>query len=216
MAVKAGAKMILLDDGMQHRRLSRDLDIVVMDAQDPYGLGYFLPRGLLREGAKSLSRAHMIVLNHVESTEQFKAAMALVRQHSTAPIVGARANVVRIFDFKGEKIESLINKKVGIFSGIAHPEYFKKTVEGQGAVVVAQHTVSDHCDFDPLELEKFSKQCLDLEVDLLLCTEKDQVRFTDGLTLTLPVAWLQIELSIVENVEMWNAFITKAKTDVMR
>ncbi|MBA3603951.1 MAG: tetraacyldisaccharide 4'-kinase [Parachlamydiaceae bacterium] len=216
MAVKAGAKMILLDDGMQHRRLSRDLDVVVMDVHDPYGLGYFLPRGFLREGAESLSRAHMIVLNHVESTEQFEAAKALVRKHSVAPVVGARANVTKIFDFKGEKIESLVNKKVGIFCGIAHPEYFKKTVEGQGAIVLAQHNVSDHCDFDLIELEKFSKHCLELEVDLLLCTEKDRVRFTDGLTLTLPVAWLQIELSIVENLETWKAFIIKAKSDVMR
>lgn len=216
MAVKAGAKIILLDDGMQHRRLSRDLDIVVMDVHDPYGLGYFLPRGFLREGAESLSRAHLIVLNHVESPEQFEKAKALVQRHSSAPVVGARSNVGQIFDFKGEKIESLINKKIGIFCGIAHPEYFKKTVEGQGATVLAQHIVPDHCDFDSLELEKFSKQCLELGADLLICTEKDRVRFNEVLALALPVAWLQIELSIVEGLEIWKAFISKAKSDVMR
>lgn len=216
MAVKAGAKLILLDDGMQHRRLSRDLDIVVMDAHDPDGLGYFLPRGFLREGLHTLSRAHLIVLNHIDNSEQFEAAKALVRVHSAAPVVGMRANVGTVFDFKGKKIESLVNKKIGIFCGIARPEYFKKTVEEQGATVLAQYIVSDHRDFDSFELEKFSQHCSELGVDLLLCTEKDRVRFSEVFTLTLPIAWLQIELSIVEGLDLWEAFILKAKSDVMR
>ena len=110
----------------------------------------------------------------------------------------------------------MVNKKIGVFCGIAHPEYFIETVEGQGAKVIAQHIVSDHQDFDLVELDNFSNSCLELGVDLLLCTEKDRVRFAESLTLTLPVAWMQIELSIVEGVEEWKTFIHKAKSDVLR
>lgn len=216
MAAKAGAKMIILDDGMQHRRLSRDLDVVVMDASDLFGQGYYLPRGFLREGVESLSRAHLIVLNHVESREQFVDAKAQIAQYSAAPVVGTRMRVSNIFDFKGEKIESLLNKKIGIFCGIARPEYFEKTVENLGGEVVGQYFVSDHCDFDSFALDSFSKHCQSLGAELLLCTEKDRVKFTEPVSLSLPLAWLQIELSIVEGADAWKTFINKAKSDVMR
>ena len=71
MAAKAGAQLILLDDGMQHRRLARDFDLVVLDSYDPFGQGYFLPRGFLREGMQSLSRADLIILNHVYDHAKF-------------------------------------------------------------------------------------------------------------------------------------------------
>ena len=71
MAAKAGVKLILLDDGMQHRWLARDFEVVVMDAFDPFGQGYFLPRGLYAEGLKSLVRADLIILNHVYDHDYF-------------------------------------------------------------------------------------------------------------------------------------------------
>lgn len=216
MAAKAGAKMIILDDGMQHRRLSRDLDIVVMDASDLFGQGYYLPRGFLREGVESLARAHLIILNHTESEAQFVEAKAQIARYSAAPLVGTRMQVSNIIDFKGEKIDSLLNKKIGIFCGIARPEYFEKTVKNQGGEVLDHYFVSDHCDFDPSALESFSKRCESLGVELLLCTEKDRVKFTEPLSLSLPVAWLQIELSIVEGADVWKAFVNKARSDIIR
>lgn len=216
MAAKAGAKLILLDDGMQHRRLSRDLDIVVMDAGDLFGQGYHLPRGFLREDAHSLSRVHLIVLNHVTSREQFAEAKAQIARYTAAPVVGTHLQVSNIFDFEGQKIDTLLNKKVGVFCGIANPEYFKKTVEGLGAKVIANYCVSDHQHFESATLENFSKNCQQEGAELLICTEKDRVKFSGPLALSLPVAWLQIELSIVEGKDLWDAFISKAKSDVIR
>lgn len=216
MAAKAGVKLIILDDGMQHRRLYRDLDVVVMDARDLFGQGYFLPRGFLRESAQSLSRANLIMLNHIETAEQFIAAKAQIACYSKAPVVGARLHVSNIFDFKGEKIESLVNKKVGIFCGIANPDYFEKSVENQGAQIIGKCIVSDHCAFDTSNLEKFAKHCKGLGAELLLCTEKDRVKFGDTLNLTLPTAWLKVELSIVEGAEVWQSFINQAKSDILR
>ncbi|MBA3237319.1 MAG: tetraacyldisaccharide 4'-kinase [Parachlamydiaceae bacterium] len=216
MASKAGAKLIILDDGMQHRRLSRDLDIVVMDATDLFGQGHFLPRGFLRESIGSLSRANLIILNHIETSEQFATAKAQVSCYSKAPVIGARLHVSNIFDFKGEKIETLVNKKVGIFCGIANPEYFAQSVENQGAKIMGKCTISDHCTFEPLALDKFANYCKGLGAELLLCTEKDRVKFGETLNLALPVAWLQVELSIVEGAEVWQTFLNRAKSDILR
>ena len=74
MALKAGAKMILLDDGMQHRRLARHFDVTVIDAMNPFGHGHMIPRGLLREPPESLSRAHFIVLTHVKDEAHYREA----------------------------------------------------------------------------------------------------------------------------------------------
>lgn len=216
MAAKAGAKLILLDDGMQHRRLSRDLDIVVMDSKDLFGHGYFLPRGFLRESVRSLSRANLIILNHIETSEQFIAAKAQFACYSKAPVVGARLQVSDIFDFKGEKIETLVHKKVGIFCGIANPEYFAQSVENQGAKIIGKCITSDHCAIDQLALDKFAKHCKGLGAELLLCTEKDRVKFGETLNLTLPVAWLKVELTIVEGADVWQTFVNKAKSDILR
>lgn len=216
MAAKAGVKVILLDDGMQHRQLSRDLDIVVMDIKDLFGQGYYLPRGFMREGPDSLARAHLVLLNHVESHEQFVAAKDEVAKYTHAPVVGTRLIVRDVIDFKGDKIESLLNKKVGVFCGIARPEYFVQTIEAEGATVVGEYFVSDHRDFDHVRLEIFAKQCLEQGAELLICTEKDRVKFTEPLLVSLPLAWLQIELSIVEEGEAWTTFINKAKNDVIR
>jgi len=216
MAAKAGAKLILLDDGMQHRRLSRDLDVVVMDSRDLFGQGYFIPRGFLRESPSSLARAHLIVLNHIETTEQFVEAKAQIEKFSFAPVVGARMHVTHIYTFKEEVIPSIENKSVGIFCGIAHPEYFEQTVIGQGAQIIDRYIVPDHRDFDPFVLESFAKRCKEQGAEILLCTEKDRVRFLDNFSLSLPVAWLQIELSIVEGNEIWEEFIEQAKRDMLR
>ena len=136
MAAKAGVKLILLDDGMQHRRLARDLEIVVMDAIDPFGQGYFLPRGLLREGKKSLARADIIILNHVKTHDQYASIRRQIADYTTAPVVGTTTEIIKILDLQDHPLPSLNGKLVGIFSGIAHPDYFANTLKEQGVTFV--------------------------------------------------------------------------------
>jgi tetraacyldisaccharide 4'-kinase len=214
MAAKAGAKMIIMDDGMQHRHLARDFEIVVMNARDLFGQGYFLPRGFLRERRSSLKRADLIVLNHAESTEIYDACQSQIAQYSKAPIVAMQMEVVGVFDFKGEKVESLQGKRVGIFCSIAYPEYFETTVKNQGAEIIARHILADHQHFDLHALDIFAHHCLKQGIEILLCTEKDKVKFTDSFQLCLPTAWLQIELRIQKGESDWQSFISSAKDHV--
>ncbi|MBA3816159.1 MAG: tetraacyldisaccharide 4'-kinase [Parachlamydiaceae bacterium] len=211
MAAKAGAQVILLDDGMQHRRLARDFEVVVMDAGDLYGQGYFLPRGLLREGVKSLARADLIIINHVADANAFADMKVEVQRNSAALVIGTRMEVVDVLDFEGMLISNLQGIKVGIFCGIAHPEYFHNTVSQLGATIVSTLYTADHDSFETEMLKAFAKECLEKGAEMILCTEKDRVKLVDIKGVVLPVAWIKMRLKVIEGNNEWRTFIDRAK-----
>lgn len=209
MASHAGAQILLLDDGMQHRRLARDFEIVVLDALDPFGQGYFLPRGFLRESAASLARADLLVLNHVPTPDYVVSLKQQLASYTTAPIVTTKMVVADIMDFNDQPIKPIQNKQVGIFCGIAKPERFQQTVEQLGAQVVAHHFLPDHMDIDSESLAYFAEECYSKGAEMIVCTEKDRVKFANPVQIKLPIVWLQMRLSIVDGNEHWNALISK-------
>lgn len=216
LAAKAGAQLILLDDGMQHRHLARDFEIVVMDARDPFGQGYFLPRGFLRESVTSLSRANLIVLNHVQDKEKFHAIKNEVSKFTEAPLIGTKMEVVEILDLQGRPITNLNEKKVGIFCAIAHPDYFHSTVKDLGPQIVDYEIKPDHLAFTAQELVQFCKRSKEKGADWILCTEKDVVKLDKFVLSELPIAWLKMGLTIVEGEVHWKKFMEKAKKSIRR
>lgn len=216
LAAHYGPHVILLDDGMQHQRLGRDLDIVVMNANDPFGQGHFLPRGLLRESPHALSRANLIIINHVRNTAHYETLKRQLKMYSNAPCIGSRMEIVSLQDLKGNLVSSITGKKVGLFCGIAHPEQFQATVQELGAKTIASRIFSDHQTFNRDELFQFATECKNLGAEMLICTEKDFVKLIDFPDLPLPVIWPQMQLCIVEDKAHWQAFISKAKTILSR
>lgn len=216
MAARAGAQVILLDDGMQHRRLARDLEVVVVDAYDPFGQGYFLPRGFLREGVKSLARADLIILNHIQEPADFELSYQQIRPYTKAPVIGTRMQVTGIYDLAGNPIEGLKGKIVGVFCGIAHPDYFQKTVAQEGAQVISSLIAPDHESCDLASLEKFAIQCKAAGAHYLVCTEKDKVKLNLTDVLALPIVWVKSQLGLIHGESEWNSFIAKAKADITR
>lgn len=214
IAARAGVHLILLDDGMQHRRLARDFEVVVMDTMDLFGQGHYLPRGFLREGVPSLSRADLIILNHVGDKSAFESMKAQMRGYSKALIVGTRMEVVQIETFSKELVPSIRGKKVGIFCGIAHPEYFHKTVSQEGAEIVNSIFTSDHMGLDFPTLESFALRCKEMGAEMLLCTEKDKVKIIDIQKLVLPIAWIKMQLKLIQGEEEWLSFVNRVKSDL--
>lgn len=212
MAARFGAQVILLDDGMQHRKIARDLEVVVLDLLDPFGQGYFLPRGLLREGVDSLARADLIILNHAHDHSRFEAIKRQISQSTSAPVVATEMAVIDVLDLQGKTVGSLQGKKVGIFCGIAHPEYFRKTITEMGANIVGEHFFADHDSLNLNDLQYFGKECLAFGAELLVCTEKDRVKISDPVELCLPIGWVKTKLKVVEGISHWNSFIDRAKT----
>lgn len=215
MAARAGAQLILLDDGMQHRNLARDFDVIVVNALDPFGKGHFLPRGFLRENIHSISRGDIVIVNHVHDLERYATIKEKLKQHTTAPIIATRMNIVNILELSGNIVSSIKDKKIGIFCGIAYPEHFQDMVKKLGADLVAHHYFLDH-EFDLNTLHRFIDECVDKGVELVLCTEKDRVKLLDIAETKLPIAWLQIQLEVVEGKEEWDTFIAKTKVDLFR
>lgn len=214
MAAKAGVHMIILDDAMQHRRLARDFDIVVIDSGDPFGKGYFLPRGFLRDDVKSLSRAHLIVLNHIENKDQYENIKKQLLKYSKAPVVGMNTKVKYFKDLKGHVVVPQAGDTVAMFCTIAHPEYFKKTLENEHLIVDNEYILPDHDVIDVKSLEHFAKKCLKNKNKWLICTEKDCVKLEDSLQLSLPILWVQMELSVTFGQEIWNNFLKVAESKI--
>lgn len=214
LAAKVGAQAIFLDDGMQHRRVARDFDVVVVDVGDPFGLGYYLPRGFLRDDIGSLARAHLIILNHIQDHEQFVNVKMQLKSYSSAPVIGTKGHVIAIRDLKGQEIAMPEEKKVGMFCAIAHPEYFRRTLEQEGFQVMSEYVLADHDTIQNKELEQFAHASLKAGASWLICTEKDRVKLQDDLNLPLPILWVQLDLRIVAGQEEWQNFLKQAEAKI--
>lgn len=210
IAYEMGAKVILLDDGMQHRRLARDLEVVMVDVRNPFGYGYLLPRGLMREHAQGLQRADLIVLNNAENPYQYLQIKQHLKQYSQAPTIGTRLEVKQIYNMQRQPIPSLYGKRVGLFCGIAHPERFQQTVLEHGAQIVHQHFLPDHIAFDRPALLQFIEECHAKGAELLVCTEKDFVKLEIPSKISIPIVWLQMQMCVVNDVSHWHTFVENA------
>lgn len=178
-AVEQGAEVILLDDGFQHRRLHRDLDIVVVDARQPFGNGLQLPLGGLREGPSGLSRADLVVLTHSEglSAEQLEQARVRIGAHNrSVPVVLAHhrpLGVRSVCETALQPPSHIAGLDVFLFCGIASPEGFARTVAGLGAQVTGVMGFGDHHAFAADDLAQVRAEARTAH---LLCTEKDAAK----------------------------------------
>lgn len=211
IAVESGAKIVLLDDGMQHRCLARNLDLVVMNAHDLFGQGFFLPGGFLRDSKKSLSRANLIILNHVRDQQDYESLCKQIASYSSSPVIGTRMVVESWKRSDGIPIEQINGKRVGVFSGIAQPESFHRMIQEKGAHLVAERIFSDHHCFSREDLRKFAEEAKANGAEILLCTEKDQVKIMDLFPMPLPIAWPEMRLSVVFGHEHWDSFLQSIK-----
>ena len=159
-AAAAGADIVVLDDGFQHRRLARDLDLVAIDATDPFGCGHVFPRGLLRERLSGLSRADAAILTRAGSFSPERRAEIRDRLSAACggrlPGVWAEAShaPVAVRDQAGTRhgIDWLDGRRVAAFAGIGNPSAFRKTLTSLGAEVVAFRPYADHHAYAPADL----------------------------------------------------------------
>jgi tetraacyldisaccharide 4'-kinase len=189
---------LLLDDGMQYRSLARDIEIVVIDAKDPFGRRKFLPSGLLRDTPKRLGQASWIVANHIDSTEEYKKLQQELSAYSLAPVIGMKLAVCNLKEVQG--------KKVGVFCALGRPERFLQTVEEIGCNIVDHVFLPDHMPFTAQELNLFATRCREKTAEILLCTEKDWVKLPSFRS-CIPVIALRIELEVVEGHAIWQQML---------
>jgi tetraacyldisaccharide 4'-kinase len=191
LAVQSGAQILLLEDGMQHRRVHRDFEVIVVNSSDLFGKGYFLPRGLLRDSPKCLSRADLVVINGISKLVEVEIAL---RRFTNAPFVW----------MKMESQIDLQNKSVAVFCAIGQPDRFIKTLESCGAHIKAVLFKEDHLPFIEEEINQLA---LTSGAELLVCTEKDYVKLPQNFKYHLPLVSVTAQLSILEGQEVWDSFV---------
>lgn len=189
LAVQQGAEVLILDDGMQYRSLHRDLEIVVMEAEDLFGHGYFLPRGFLRDSPQRLALADLIVINRRAGLRSD--VRPQLASFTEAPLVEVEMRVDA--DLRG--------KRVGVFCALARPERFMHAVRASGAEILATFFKPDHFPFTAEELHAFAKRS---GAELLVCTEKDGVKLPANLSCIRPILPLSASLQFVAGKEQWD------------
>jgi tetraacyldisaccharide 4'-kinase len=196
---KFGAKVLIMDDGFQHRRLQRDLDIVTIDATCPFGYGRLLPAGLLREPITSLKRADAVVITRCDQIlqaelseleaklQQINPNMVIARsihapiciKYSEHFVIPAKAGIHKNNEttdsclHRNNSIEQLKDKKIFAFCGIGNPQAFLGTIKNMGAGIVGSKIYDDHHHYSPDDLSDIYEQARGLKAELILTTQKD-------------------------------------------
>lgn len=184
----ADVDMLIIDDGMQHLALERDLEIVLLDGLNPFGYGHLLPRGLLREPISALKRADLIIITCRNSACIAPSCEAIIKQHTQAPIWKMRFTPIGFFDLLNQPQSIPKGAKVAVACAIAKPDQFVTTLSDYD--IVYTHFLDDHETIDPTavwqEAQKSGATCI-------LCTEKDMVKLkkTD-----IPLYWLKIDVEV--------------------
>jgi tetraacyldisaccharide 4'-kinase len=204
------ADTLLLDDGMQYLDLAHSIDIVLVDSGSPFGTEALLPRGTLREPPKNLRRASYILITKCNGSSN-EALIARIRKYNrTAEIIECTHGPIYLEDvFTRERhpLEYLKDKWVGAISAIAVPEAFEGSLDKLGARVEIRRRFSDHYRFSRKEVEHFMQRCVERDMELIITTEKDAVRFPRPGSIDVPVLFLRIEVEIFKGQEIWDDLI---------
>jgi tetraacyldisaccharide 4'-kinase len=206
-AVALGADVLLLDDGFQHRRLARDLDVVVLDAANPWGNGHCLPAGPNREPRSALGRAGLLWLTHADrATPQALDELRALAARSTgrAPVESRHAPL-DLADGRLERtfpLTDLAGRRVGLLTGVARPGSVRRTVESLGAAVVDAPAFPDHHRFTEAEVVEALRSSEKAGAELLVTTEKDAVRLPAGLAGDPRIRVVRIDVEVLRGDEI--------------
>ncbi|MGL5543273.1 MAG: tetraacyldisaccharide 4'-kinase, partial [Fusobacteriaceae bacterium] len=177
---------VVLDDGFQHRKLKRDRDIVLIDATNPFGWGALLPKGTLREDfKKAASRAGEFIITKADlvSEREVEKIKRYLKQQEKKPVSVAKHGVTSLCDAKGnaKPLFWVAGKRVLLFSGLANPLNFEKTVISLNPQYIERVDFMDHHDFKEKDLEMVRKKAEQIRADFIITTEKDFVKFPKDL-----------------------------------
>jgi tetraacyldisaccharide 4'-kinase len=210
---KQGVEWFVLDDGFQHMQLARDVDIVLVDATNPFGGGHLLPAGRLREPRTALERADIIVITRSERAPAIEAA---IRRDSEAPIFYARTQLDAIRNIAdGRMGGSAPAADVGplfAFCGIGNPTAFLGDLREWGVQIAGHKFFRDHHWFTAQDDAEILREAEAAAARGLICTEKDLYNLHAIYRGRLPVFFCSISMRIDREDEFWQEVMDVART----
>ncbi len=206
-------QVLVLDDAFQHRRIARDLDIVLLDALEPFGFGRLLPRGLLRESPEGLARAQVVGLSRSDAIdaparEQIQQEVArLAPQAASLELVHQPAGWINA---SGDKLplEALRPSPVAAFCGIGNPAGFEHSLRSAGLQVAALQAFPDHHTYTDRDLEVLGDwSCQQVKAAAIVCTRKDLVKIPRERIGKLPLWALSVEIEISSGLARLQSYL---------
>lgn len=199
-AVRRQADILLLDDGFQHLRLERDLDLVLVDAGDPFGGDHLPPLGRLREPPTALARATAVLVTKLppDRPEMFDNLRHRIRAYAPqVPVIGSTLAVSRVrIDDVWQAPGVMAGARVMAFAGLGRPEAFADVLAGAGAEVVGRRWFADHHRYTETELSELATAAQEVGARLVT-TAKDAVKLPPG------TAW-EVEAEVVPVDGSWD------------
>jgi tetraacyldisaccharide 4'-kinase len=172
--LEKGAKVIVMDDGLQHLRLKKDVKIAVL-SQEQLEKGWnLLPRGSLRDIPQALEDVDYIVLHEMETYGEYLDAKLFLKSYQKPLFVGTKPAFLGFFTMDGHRVENV--KKAFLVSGISRPHRFEKIVKEQGVEVIDHYLLDDHGMLSFQELESLLQRAQKRNAFLVM-TEKDAVKY---------------------------------------
>lgn len=206
------ADTLLLDDGLQYLHLKHRLDIVLIDRQAPFGNEFLLPRGTLREPPRNLRRASYIFITKCTGESNEELIKRIRRYNRTAEIIECAHQPLHLQNvFTGEQLplEKLRGVYLGSLCGIAQPESFDDGLRKLGARIELSKHYTDHHRYTEAELQTFINRCLRRDLEMIVTTEKDAVRFPRLMTPEVPIYFLRVEIEILSGHESWEHCVAR-------
>jgi tetraacyldisaccharide 4'-kinase len=216
------AQVLIMDDGFQHRRLHRDVDIVTIDATLPFGYNKILPAGLLREPITALKRAHAAVITRCDLVSEDNLAKLaetisrinpnmVVARTIHAPVCAMTVGARQI------PLEQLRGRSVYVFCGIANPDAFFGTIGRLGVNLVGSKIYDDHHNYTAGDVSGIYADAARSGAELILATEKDynKIGLPDN-TSNLVLAYLAVKLRFISGQDQITQLIERSLAGKIR
>jgi len=209
---KMNADTLLLDDGLQYLHLKHRLDIVLVDRQAPFGNEFLLPRGTLREPPRNLRRASYIFITKSTGESNEQLIKRVRRYNRTAEIIECAHNPLHLQNVvTGEiaSLEKLHGTFIGSICAIAAPDSFEDGLRKLGARIEIAKRYIDHHRYTEAELQSFISRCIRRDLEMVVTTEKDAVRFPLLIKTEVPIFFLRVEIEILSGHETWEHCVAR-------
>lgn len=211
-----GVRWFVLDDGFQHLRLTRDADIVLVDAKNPFNNGMLLPAGRLREPITALRRAGVVVITRSDSAPALE---ALIARRTSAPMFYAQTRLDGIFpaDAPGEApsaapgdelpVTKSQHERLFAFCGIGNSRAFFDDAGRWGLNLCGELRFPDHHRYSSADANTIEDRALAAQATALLCTEKDICNLDAAAFGRIPLYYARISLHLPEAEKFWRAVL---------
>ncbi|MCX7983826.1 MAG: tetraacyldisaccharide 4'-kinase [Bacteroidetes bacterium] len=214
-ALELGATCIVLDDAFQHRSVARDIDLVVLSADERESIEFLLPAGNRREPLSSLHRCNVIVLSRCRNEEHFNRASKALKEYGK-PCIGVTTNIekiVKVPTWEHCDVGVIVGRRVLLVSGIGNPSDFEQTMRSLNVDIIDHLQYKDHHWYSKYDMTNIQHCAKKKNADIICTTEKDAVRMKAVVSEipTVPMFSILIQQRIIAGENVVETIIQKLR-----